>query len=97
MSHRAGLVVGLQGVPADLDFEIDKDGISQRSVLRFAPDERVVMICGGCYSGNCGRMWRVGTGGAGMVPTKPCCERCERKFRNQRKPKKRYISALFGC
>lgn len=54
-------------------------------------------MCGGCDSGNCGRLWCVGTGGAGVVPPKPCCERCERKFRNQRKPKNRYISALFVC
>ena len=32
-----------------------------------------------------------------MVSAKPCCERCERKFRNQRKSKNRYISALFRC
>ena len=32
-----------------------------------------------------------------MVSAKPCCERCERKFRNQRKSKNRYRSALFRC
>ena len=53
--------------------------------MRIAPDERVVMIYGGCYNGNCGGMWRVRTGGQSVVSAKPCCERCERKFRNQQK------------
>ena len=44
---------------------------------------------------NSGRMWRVRTGGQSVVSAKPCFERCERKFRNQRKPKKPlYISII---
>lgn len=35
--------------------------------MRIDPNERVVMIYGGCYNGNSGRMWRVRTGGQSVV------------------------------
>ena len=43
MPYRAGLVAGLEGFTADRSFEIDKDGISQRFVLKCEPAESVVM------------------------------------------------------